>query len=825
MSNVSRDKFSDSTAKAMREAYSFAARLGAGFVGSEHLLYGIALYKSAAAQALRKAGIDAALVREFVEEFETADGGGTLSVSMASEAQRVLELAEARVAKLRHKYMEPEHILLGMLEERGCAAAKLILAAGAEPDVIASALLKDMGATWPAAPKKKEKGAKKQPTEVLDEYTVDLNAKAAAGKLDPVIGRDKEIARVTQILSRRQKNNPALIGEPGVGKTAIAEGLAGAIVAGRVPENLAGHRVLSLDLGKMVSGTRFRGDFEERIKNLLEELKTTSGVILFIDELHMLVGAGSAEGSLDAAGIFKPALSRGEIQVIGATTLDEYRKHVEKDSALERRFQPVMVDEPSQEDSVAILMGLRSRYEEHHHLGIPDEAVCAAVELASRYIQNRYLPDKAIDLIDEAASRVRTHILTMPSHLKELEEKIQSLAAEKLAAVERQDFESAAALRDQQDELKRVLDMHRENWSEKQRAAITPEDVAEVVSVWTGIPVTMITKDESERLMGLEDTLHQRVVGQNEAVRAVAKAIRRSRVGIREAGKPIGSFLFLGPTGVGKTEVCKALAQAMFADENAIIRMDMSEYMERHTVSKLIGSPPGYVGYDEGGQLTEQVRRKPYSIVLFDEIEKAHPDVWNALLQIMDDGRLTDAQGHTVSFKNTVIVMTSNLSARDIIGKTPLGFGGTAGDTRPVEELRGKVTDELKRTFPPEFLNRLDDVVVFHQLEREHIRAIARNMLEDLVKRSEKLGIALKLKDSAVDVLANKGFDPVYGARPLKRTIQSHLEDAIAEALLAAEYAEGDTMVVSGVDNKLDIKIRHAPKRTAKAKKEEVAVS
>ncbi|MDL2327315.1 ATP-dependent Clp protease ATP-binding subunit [Ruminococcaceae bacterium OttesenSCG-928-A11] len=811
---MNRERFSDGTIRVMREAFGFAAKLETGFVGSEHILYGIAAGgKTPAAQALYGAGIDAALVRDLIEKFDRTPGdeGEVLTVTLTPEAQRVLELAEAQADKLRHPKVEPEHLLLGMLQEAGCAAAKLVRSTGAEPDAIVTELLKTMGTAWPADRADAKGKKKKVNTETLDEYTIDLTAKATENKLDPVIGRDKEIARVTQILSRRQKNNPALIGEPGVGKTAIAEGLANAIIAGRVPDNLLGYRVLSLDMGKLVSGTRFRGDFEERMKNLLDELKESEDVILFIDELHTLVGAGAAEGSLDAAGIFKPALSRGEIQVIGATTLDEYRKHVEKDTALERRFQPVTVDEPSKEDAVAILKGLRSRYEEHHKLAIPDDAIDAAVELSSRYIQDRYLPDKAIDLIDEAASRVRTHILTTPEHLKELDEKISALNAEKLQAVQDQDFERAADLRDRQDELKRVLAMHRENWSEKQKAAISPEDVAEVVSVWTGIPVTMITKAESERLMGLEDTLHKRVVGQDEAVAAVSKAIRRSRVGIREEGKPIGSFLFLGPTGVGKTEVCKALAEAMFADENAIVRMDMSEFMERHTVSKLIGSPPGYVGYDEGGQLTEKVRRKPYSIVLFDEIEKAHPDVWNTLLQIMDDGRLTDAQGHTVSFKNTIIVMTSNLGARDITGKTALGFGSSPADgTRPVEELRDKVTDELKRVFPPEFLNRLDGTIVFHQLDKENIRAIARKMLDDLAARSEKLGIALKIEDGAVEILADKGFDPVYGARPLKRTIQSSLEDAIAEAMLSPDYTEGDTMVVRAKDGALDIVLERA---------------
>ena len=821
---MNRDLYSENTLRVLRGAFELSARLEQTFAGSEHMLHSIAANESPAANALYGAGIDADLVLELIEKYATRnEQGGILTVSLAPEAQHVLELAEAQAKKLHHPNVEPEHLLLAMLQDKTCGAAKLITATGAELDAIVTDLLKTMGTEWPAQPG--EQGHKKHvETETLDEYTLDLTAKAKEGKLDPVIGRDPEIARVTQILSRRQKNNPVLIGQPGVGKTAVAEGLASAIVAGNVPDNLLEHRVLSLDMGKLVSGTRYRGDFEERMKNLLDELKESDSVILFIDELHTLVGAGSAEGSLDAAGIFKPALSRGEIQVIGATTPDEYRKHIEKDAALERRFQPVKVEEPSPEDTILILQGLRGRYEEHHKLAIPDDAIHAAVELSSRYIQDRYLPDKAIDLIDEAASRVRTHINTTPSHLKELDEKIQALSAEKQQAVKDQDFEAAARLRDQQDELKRVLAMHRENWSEKQRTAINPEDIAQVVSVWTGIPVTVITKDEGERLLALEDTLHKRVIGQDDAIKAVSRAIRRSRVGIKEEGHPIGSFLFLGPTGVGKTEVCKALAETMFADENAIIRMDMSEYMERHTVSKLIGSPPGYVGYDEGGQLTEKVRRKPYSIVLFDEIEKAHPDVWNTLLQIMDDGRLTDAQGRTVSFKNTVVVMTSNVGSRDILGKSSLGFAGVNAEARAASDLKGKVTDEVKRVFPPEFLNRLDDLIVFHQLDKEHIRAIARNMLNDLVERSQKLGITLTLKDSAVDVLADKGFDPVYGARPLKRTIQSHLEDAIAEALLDQSYSEGDEMVASGKDGELDIKLKRH-KKAEQAEKETADVS
>ncbi len=803
--------FSSNTVAMLRRAFALSSKMGHSYTGTEHILWSITSdRRSAAGKALSKAGVDSRLVLAMIEKYNSqGQSSGMVTMSLTAEANQVLDAAEAQMKEMKHEQLEPEHILIGMLKEKGSAGSELLISINANTDRIVDDVLKSKDTEWPRTQGVQADKGKKQ-TENLEEFTVDLSEMALTGKLDPLIGRDKEVERVTQILSRRTKNNPVLIGEPGVGKTAIAEGLAQRIVDNTVPETLEGMRVLSLDLGKMVSGTKYRGDFEERIKNFLEELKENDHVILFIDELHTLIGAGAAEGSLDAASVFKPALSRGEIQVIGATTLDEYRKHIEKDAALERRFQPVMVNEPTQEDAIKILHGVRPYYEEHHKLAITDEAVDAAVELGSRYIPDRFLPDKAIDLIDEAASRVRTHILTTPEHLQELEEEVKSLNHKKQQAAEEQRFEDAAKLRDKQEDLKRVLASHRDSWSDEQDKSVSAENVAEVVSMWTGIPVTMLTEEESERLMKLEDTLHERIVGQEDAVKAVSKAIRRSRVGIREEGHPIGSFMFLGPTGVGKTEVCKALAESMFADEDAIIRLDMSEYMERHTVSKLIGSPPGYVGYDEGGQLTEQVRRKPYSIVLFDEIEKAHPDVWNSLLQIMDEGRLTDAQGRTVDFKNTVIVMTSNLGARDIMGKASLGFADTQSDadgTRPQEEIRGKVMDELKRTFQPEFLNRLDEIVVFHQLDKDHISKIAYKMLDELKDRSSSLGIELTIEDSAVDILADRGFDPVFGARPLKRTIQSSLEDVIAETILEGDYTDGDGMVVTGEDSDLKIKL------------------
>ena len=808
---MNRERFSAVTGKIIRHALEYASKLGAGFAGSEHILYSIADgVKSAAKTALSSAGIDAALINDLINRYnKTAGEGGVMTVTLTPEAARVMELAEGQADKLRHESIEPEHILLGMLQEKGCAAAKLIHSTGAEPDAIAADLFKTLGDTWPKQQRNgKNKGAEDTP--FLDEFTIDLTARAADGKLDPVIGRETEISRVIQILARRQKNNPVLIGSPGVGKSAVVEGLANQIATDQAPANLKGYSVLTLEVSRLVSGTRFRGDFEERLQNLLDELMNTRSVILFVDELHTLVGTGAGGGSLDAANIFKPVLSRGEIQVIGAVTLDEYRRYIEKDAALERRFQPVMIGEPSEGDTVTILKGLRGRYESFHKISIPDDVIEAAVELSNRYIQNRYLPDKAIDLIDEAASRVRINNLGIPEHLKELNAKIQSLNTEKLQAAQEQDYERASVLRDRQDELKRALAMQRESWSENQRTSVTPVDVAEVVAVWTGIPVSLSAREENKQLIALEETMHKRVIGQDEAVNAVSSAIRRSHAGIREEAQPIGNFLFLGPTGVGKTEVCKALAEAMFGDENAIVRMDMSEYMERHTVSKLIGSPPGYVGYDEGGQLTERVRRKPYSIVLFDEIEKAHPDVWNALLQIMGEGRLTDAQGRTVSFRNTVVVLTSNLGSRDIVGKAPLGFGPRTEGLRPAEEIRGKITDELKRTFPPEFLNRLDEIIVFHQLNKDHVRAITRKMLKELAARAAKRGIALELDDSVVDVLAEKGFDPVYGARPLKRAIQSMLEDAVSRIMLSGEYKDGQVLEVKGEGGGLDIEIKEA---------------
>lgn len=804
--------FDQQTRILLRRAMTLASEMEHGFAGSEHILLAVSEEKdSSAAKALLKAGFDDKLIGDLIREYDDDAAKATRGfiINLSEEAERVLELAEEQADKLHHESTEPEHILLAILLEKNSAANQLLSSGGADPDKIIKDLMDEMGTGWPKtmteAPKQKE-----VKTQTLDQFSTDFTKIAMAGGFDPVIGRDKEIRRVVQILSRRTKNNPVLIGEPGVGKTAIGEGLAQRIAEGSVPRNLLDKRILSLDLSKMVSGTKYRGDFEERIKSYLEEAKAAGNVIIFIDELHTLIGAGASEGSMDAANTLKPALGRGEIQVIGSTTLNEYKKHIEKDAALERRFQPVMVNEPSLEDTTLILKGIREKYEEFHELKITDEAIEAAVEMSGRYIQDRFLPDKAIDLIDEAAASVKADSMIVPPHLKKMEDEIHSLQNQKQQAISNQDFEEAAAIRDRQQELRNQLELQKEVWSGTRCHEIGAEDIAAIVSQWTGVPVTMLTEDESQRLMRLEDTLHKRVIGQDEAVRAVAKAIRRSRTGIRAPQRPIGTFLFLGPTGVGKTELSKALAEVMFQDEHAIIRIDMSEYMEKHTVSKLIGSPPGYVGYEEGGQLTERVRRKPYSIVLFDEIEKAHPDVWNALLQIMDDGRLTDGQGRTVDFKNTIIIMTSNVGARDLANKKTLGFSASNRDAevQTADDMKSRIMEELKNTFQPEFLNRLDDTIIFHQLDKEHIHAITIKMLEDLKTRTKELGFKLKVDDNAVEILADRGFDPIYGARPLQRVIQSTLEDAIAEKMLENTLSDGDTLVVTGKDQKIDVKVR-----------------
>ena len=805
---MNENKFTPRAEEALRLSQEAAGELGHGYVGTEHLLLGLIREEEGLAHTvLTEAGLTDDMIVEIIKRSVGVGlPGSNPAQGLTPRAKRVVEIAMEDSMRGGYNYVGTEHLLAGILREGNNMAVRILRTAGVDARHLYTALMQKLNET----PRGKAAEAKAASTaarednsgknKTLKEFTRDLTADARAGKLDPVIGRDEEIQRVIQILSRRTKNNPCLIGEPGVGKTAIAEGLARKIVMGDVPDDLLDKKILSLDLSGMVAGTKYRGEFEERIKKALEEVKKSGDVILFIDELHTIVGAGSAEGAVDAANIIKPALGRGEIRVIGATTLNEYRKYIEKDAALERRFQPVTVGEPSQESSLEILKGLREKYEQHHKLTITDEALEAAVSLSARYINDRFLPDKAIDLMDEAASRVRMETEEISPELKSLEEKIAALTKDKEAAIAKQDYETAAKLRDIEKNYQDQIDMERDKRRKntQQHRPVTAEDIAVVVSGWTGIPVTRLTEDEGQRLLHMEDTLHQRVVGQDEAVQAVARAIRRGRVGLKDPKRPIGSFLFLGPTGVGKTELCKSLAEAMFGDENAMIRIDMSEYMERHTVSRLIGSPPGYVGHDEGGQLTEKVRRKPYSVVLFDEIEKAHEDVWNVLLQILDDGRITDSQGRTVDFKNTVIVMTSNIGAKALTAAgAKLGFNTEEHRDPDAEQAFARAKEtvmaELRQTFRPEFLNRIDDIIVFRALTQADIQEVARRMLRTVSARMETMGIHLDASDEAVAELAKEGFDPKYGARPLRRAIQSKVEDAVAEKMLDGTLQNGDT--------------------------------
>ena len=817
---MSENKFTPRAEEALRLSQEAAEELGHGYVGSEHLLLGLIREEEGIAhRVLSEFGVTDEMVCSVLQR-SVGHGvsGAAPSQGLTPRAKSVVELAVSEAARMGSGYIGTEHLLMGLLREGGNMGLRILRTIGVDPNKMYSAVLKKLSdASAKAVPSGGSSAARdgdKKSGKALAEFTRDLTEAARSGKLDPVIGREKEIQRVIQILSRRTKNNPVLIGEPGVGKTAIAEGLAERIASGDVPEELLDKRVLSLDLSGMVAGTKYRGEFEERIKNTLDEVKKDGNIILFIDELHTIVGAGSAEGAVDAANIIKPALGRGEIRVIGATTLNEYRKYIEKDAALERRFQPVTVGEPTPEATLEILKGLRDRYEAHHKLTITDEALDAAVQLSKRYIGDRFLPDKAIDLMDEAASQVRMTAESSSPDLKALEEKISTLHREKNDAIAAQDFEKAAQLRDIEKNYQEQVDIERENWRKslsQNRGTVTADDIAKVVAGWTGIPVTRLTEDESMRLLKLEEKLHQRVVGQDDAVTAVAKAIRRSRVGLKDPKRPIGSFLFLGPTGVGKTELCKTLAEAMFGDENAMVRIDMSEYMEKHTVSRLIGSPPGYVGHEEGGQLTEKVRRKPYSVVLFDEIEKAHEDVWNILLQILEDGIVTDSQGRRVDFKNTVIVMTSNIGAKNITAaESKLGFDGKEKDEKETEEarfarIREAVMADLKRTFRPEFLNRIDEIIVFHQLTQDNIVQIARRMLDVTAGRMAQQGITLEADDDAVAELAKDGFDPQYGARPLRRAIQNQVEDAVAEQMLEGNLKSGDTAHVRLKDGKVVI--------------------
>lgn len=773
--------FTQKANKALNLAISSAEEMGHTYIGTEHLLLGLIKEGSGvAATALEEAGLTAEKLEEKIVESSGKGYPVTLTPNdFTPRSKRVMQNAVIIASKCNGSYVGTEHLLLSIMQESDSYAYNFLSELNIDPEKL-------LDSAEGLSGEAEENSQGKSSTKSLDKFGRDLTKAAKNGEIDPVIGRENEIRRVIQILSRRTKNNPVLIGEPGVGKTAVAEGLALKIVEGDVPEILKDKRIVSLDLTGMVAGAKYRGDFEERIKSAIDEVKKSKDVILFIDELHTIVGAGSAEGSTDAANILKPSLARGDFQVIGATTVSEHRKYIEKDAALERRFQTVNVGEPSNEDTVLILKGLRDRYEAHHKVKISDEAIEAAVNLSSRYIADRYLPDKAIDLIDESASKVRLGEMTAPPNLKELEDKIKDLEAEKSSAVNEQEFERAAKIRDEQKKIQEEYDTAKNKWQEEQGSqsgVVSAEDIAKVVSDWTGIPVVSLTQEESERLLKMEEIIHDRVVGQDEAVKAVSKAIRRGRVGLKDPKRPVGSFIFLGPTGVGKTELCKALAQAMFGDENAMIRLDMSEYMEKHTVSKLIGSPPGYVGFDEGSHFTDQVRRKPYSVILFDEIEKAHPDVFNILLQILEDGRLTDSQGRTVDFKNTVIIMTSNVGARYITEKqNSLGFANEKeDDSKDIKEL---VMGELKNQFRPEFLNRVDDIIVFNRLTEPQIKEIAGKMLESLKTRLKAMDIEIEFADNAISELASVGFDENYGARPLRRAVTEKIEDNLSEKIL-----------------------------------------
>jgi ATP-dependent Clp protease ATP-binding subunit ClpC len=765
---------------------------------------------SISANVLNKSGITGNfIVNKIAEIIGTGTPSDVSGRDMTPRLKKILEQSFIEARQMGHRIIGTEHLLIALIREKDSKAVEIIESDGVDVKDIYSDILEAMGITPSGAagvqgntPRKNQgNGTKKnKDTPTLDNYGRDLTEMASEHKIDPIIGRNTEIDRVIQILSRRTKNNPCLIGEPGVGKTAIAEGLAEHIIDGKVPETLKDKRVVTLDIASMIAGSKYRVDFEECIKNAISEVIKAGNVILFIDELHVLIGAGSAEGAVDAANILKPSLARGELQVIGATTLDEYKKHIEKDAALERRFQPIIINEPSVEDAIEILKGIRDKYEAHHKVKITDEAITAAVKLSKRYIQDRFLPDKAIDLMDEAASKLRIKNLTAPPDLNEKEEQIQRIIAEKEDAVRNQKFELAASLRDKEKKAQEELANAKKQWSDNtssRNLVVTENEIEDIISQSTGIPVKKLISEESERLLNMENIIHSRVVGQNEAVNAVSRAIRRGRVGLKDPKRPVGSFLFLGPTGVGKTELSKALAEVMFGDENAMIRVDMSEFMEKHTVSRLIGSPPGYVGFEEGGQLTEKVRRKPYAVILFDEIEKAHPDVFNVLLQILDDGMLTDAKGRKIDFKNTVIIMTSNVGAKNIVAHKQLGFAPESENfSRTQEKIKNDVMSELKQTFRPEFLNRIDDIIVFEQLNKESIHEIARHMAMGVSERLKNLGINLSIDDSAIEVIADKGFDITYGARPLKRAIQSMIEDKMAENMLEGKFKEGDSVVV-----------------------------
>ena len=797
-------RFTERAQKVLALAQEEAANLGHNNIGTEHILLGLLREgEGIAAKALYALDLTVEKVEEEVKALIFTGPKVEGNIYYTPRAKKVIELSMDEARKLGHSYVGTEHILLGLIREGEGIAARVLNNLGVSLNKARQQVVKLLGNNETASSSTATHKAPATPT--LDSLARDLTQVAREDRLDPVIGRAKEIQRVIEVLSRRMKNNPVLIGEPGVGKTAIAEGLAQQIVSNEVPETLKHKRVMSLDMGSVVAGTKYRGEFEDRLKKVMDEIRQAGNVILFIDELHTLIGAGGAEGAIDASNILKPALSRGEIQCIGATTLDEYRKYIEKDEALERRFQPIQVDEPTLEETVCIIQGLRDRYEAHHRVKIPDAVIEGAVKLSSRYISDRFLPDKAIDVVDEACSKVRLRSFTTPPELKKLEADLDTVKKEKDAAVQSQEFEKAAALRDQEQKLREKLEDTKRKWKEKQgveNTEITLEDVARVVSIWTGIPVSKLTEEESAKLLRLESALHERVIGQEDAVEVISKAVRRARAGLKDPKRPIGSFIFLGPTGVGKTELARALAETMFGDEDAMIRVDMSEYMEKHSTSRMIGSPPGYVGHEEGGQLTEKVRRKPYSVVLLDEIEKAHPDVFNVLLQVLEDGRLTDSKGRVVDFRNTIVIMTSNVGASTIKKSKTLGFNVSTEENN-YKEMKDKVMDELKRAFRPEFLNRLDEIIVFHSLEKRHMKELAKLMINDMTKRLKENEYVVQVTEEALDVIVSDGYDPEYGARPLRRSIQRNIEDYLSEELLKGNLKKNVEIILTAKDGKV----------------------
>ncbi|AND37729.1 MULTISPECIES: ATP-dependent protease ATP-binding subunit ClpC [Cytobacillus] len=812
-------RFTERAQKVLALAQEEAIRLGHNNIGTEHILLGLVREgEGIAAKALYALGLGSDKIQKEVENLIGRGQDASQTIHYTPRAKKVIELSMDEARKLGHSYVGTEHILLGLIREGEGVAARVLNNLGVSLNKARQQVLQLLGSNESGSHQGGSAANANTPT--LDGLARDLTAIAREGSLDPVIGRSKEIQRVIEVLSRRTKNNPVLIGEPGVGKTAIAEGLAQQIINNEVPETLRDKRVMTLDMGTVVAGTKYRGEFEDRLKKVMDEIRQAGNIILFIDELHTLIGAGGAEGAIDASNILKPSLARGELQCIGATTLDEYRKYIEKDAALERRFQPITVDEPTAEESVQILEGLRDRYEAHHRVTITDAAIQAAVKLSDRYISDRFLPDKAIDLIDEAGSKVRLRSYTTPPNLKELEVKLEDVRKEKDAAVQSQEFEKAASLRDTEQRLREQLEETKKTWKEKQgkeNSEVTVEDIANVVASWTGIPVSKLAQTETEKLLNLEEILHSRVIGQEEAVKAISKAVRRARAGLKDPKRPIGSFVFLGPTGVGKTELARALAEAMFGDEDAMIRIDMSEYMEKHSTSRLVGSPPGYVGYEEGGQLTEKVRRKPYSVVLLDEIEKAHPDVFNILLQVLEDGRLTDSKGRTVDFRNTVLIMTSNVGAEALKRNKYVGFNIQDGE-QDYKDMKGKVMEEMKKSFRPEFLNRIDEIIVFHALEKKHLQEIVSLMSDTLTKRLKEQDITLELTDAAKEKISVEGYDPEYGARPLRRAIQKHIEDRLSEELLKGTVLTGQSVVIDVKDGEFVVKTAE-PSGTANLQK------